>query len=416
LKDALKHYWEGYLRIRLNGFSPERFLNLCMSRQIVIWDLRYQDNGYQFLISVKDYRRVRPLVRKAQVRLKILGRYGLPFFLYQNRKRKLYAAGLASFFLVLFFMSQFIWDISIDGNYQFTDDTLIHYLETQGIRYGQFRSEIDCDALEETIRSHYPEIIWVSARISGTRLMIKVKENEVMGEIPQKEDAPRDLVAEKSGTITRMVVRRGKAQVSVGESVEAGDVLVRGIVPIYNDAEELVREQLVRADADVYAVTSESYRERIPALTMKRTETGRKRQGFRLRLGGISFLWIFPTWGEEPWEMTSRSRQVTVLGDFYLPVWIDQIQAREYQIYEHFLTKKELELEKERIHQKKRENFVQKGVQILENSVRILAEDSGWIVQGEFLLEEQIGTGKAIVPEEIEQSKESEAEGEQTAE
>ena len=99
-----------------------------------------------------------------------------------------------------------------------------------------------------------------------------------------------------------------------------------------------------------------------------------------------------------------------------LPVWIDQIQAQEYQIYEHFLTKKELELEKERIHQKKRENFVQKGVQILENSVRILAEDSGWIVQGEFLLEEQIGTGKAIVPEEIEQSKESEAEGEQTAE
>ena len=98
MKDALKHYWEGYLRIRLKGFSPERFLNLCMAKQIVIWDLRYQEDGYQFLISIRDYRRVRPLVKKAQVRLKILGRYGLPFFLYRNRKRKLHVEVYLGYF------------------------------------------------------------------------------------------------------------------------------------------------------------------------------------------------------------------------------------------------------------------------------------------------------------------------------
>ncbi len=401
MKDLVKHYCEGFLRIQLKGFSPERFLNLCMSRQIVVWDLCYQDNGYQFLISIKDYRRVRPLVKKAQVRLKILGRYGLPFFLYRNRRRKLYAAGILSFFLVLFCMSQFIWDISIEGNYRFTDDTLIHYLDTRGIRYGKLRSGIDCDSLEENIRSDYPEIIWVSARISGTRLMIKVKENEVIGTIPQKDSRPRNLVAEKSGTITRMVVRRGKALVNVGDSVEKGDILVRGMVPIYNDAEELVREQPVRADADIYAVTSEGYQEKIPLLALNRTETGKNRHGVRLRLGGFSFLWILPAWGENPWVVTSKSTQAAILGDFYLPLWVDRIRAREYQVYEHFLTKKELEQRKETIHQKKMENLKQKGVQILENSVRILEEDSGWIVQGEFLLEEKIGIGSLVVPEPV---------------
>ncbi len=78
--EVLKHYLGGYLRVRLRGFSPERFLNLCMAKQIVIWDLRYQEDSYQFLITVRDFRRVRPLVHKAQVRLRILGRYGLPFF------------------------------------------------------------------------------------------------------------------------------------------------------------------------------------------------------------------------------------------------------------------------------------------------------------------------------------------------
>ena len=40
------------------------------------------------------------------------------------------------------------------------------------------------------------------------------------------------------------------------------------------------------------------------------------------------------------------------------------------------------------------ENLHQKGVQILQNSVKICKEDSGWIIQGDFLLEEQIGIGK----------------------
>ncbi len=401
--EILKHYFGGYLRVRLHGFSPERFLNLCMAKQIVIWDLKYQEDGYQFLITVKDFRRVRPLVHKAQVRLRILGRFGLPFFLYQNRRRKLYAVGVGAFFLVLMVMSRFIWNITIEGNYRFTDDMLLHYLDSQEIRYGRPKKGIDCSALEESIRSQYPEIIWVSARISGTRLMIKIKENEVIGTIPQKESSPMDLIAEKPGKITRMVVRKGKAQVNIGDTVEEGQVLVSGIVPIYNDAEEVVREQLVRADGDIYAETEVQYRETVPFLAIRRTETGRHRKGLRIRLGNISFLWMLPALGEDPWEITSKSSQATVLGDFYLPVWMDFIQAKEYQISEHFLTKEELEAEKNAIHQKMIESLAKKGVQIRENSVKIGKKDSGWEIQGGFLLEEKIGVERALKQAEAEE-------------
>lgn len=409
MKEALRHYLGGYLRVRLKGFSPERFLNLCMAKQIVIWDLRYQEDGYEFLIMVKDFRRVRPLVHKAQVRLRILGRYGLPFFLYRNQKRKLYGAGIGAFFLVLFVMSQFIWDITVEGNYRFTDDMLVHYLKSQNICYGRRKAGIDCDRLEESIRSQYPEIIWVSARISGTRLMIKIKENEVIGVIPPKEDQPRDLVANKSGQITRMVIRSGKAQVKAGDMVEKGQVLIRGAVPIYNDAEELVREQLVRADGDIYAITTESYKESVPFLAQQRADTGKSRRGLRLKLGGVTFLWMLPTLGENLWEITSQSCQITVMGDFYLPAWVDIVKAKEYQIYEHFLTEEELETEKEVIHQKKIEKLTEKGVQILENNVKIVKKESGWEIQGEFLLEEKIGIGREIdrqIPEDMEEDKE----------
>lgn len=397
---TLQRFLGGYLRARLNGFSPERFLNLCMANQIVIWDLRYLDGGYQFLITVKDFRRVKPLVHKAQVRLKITGRYGLPFFLYRNRRRKLYAVGVTMFFLILFLMSRFIWNITVEGNLKFTDDAIIHYLDTKDIRYGMLKSRIDCDSLEESIRSDYPEIIWVSARVSGTRLLIRIKENEVMRVIPQKDESPRDLISDRDGTITRIVIRKGKAQVTPGDEVTTGQILVSGQIPIRNDAEEIVNYQYVRADADIYAQTRLQYKEEIPLVTRQRTETGIERSGLRLQVGPVSFLWMMPAAGENSWELTAETRQMVILNDFYLPIWIERIQAREYVLSERSWTQEELEQQKERINTQKIQNLMQKGVQIIENNVRILDKNSCWEIQGDLVLEELIGVGQNINQEE----------------
>ena len=75
--------------------------------------------------------------------------------------------------------------------------------------------------------------------------MIKVKENDGMRSIPVKDETPRSLTAAKDGVITRMVVRSGKAQAEPGDTVQQGQLLVSGVVPIYNDAQELVNEQYV---------------------------------------------------------------------------------------------------------------------------------------------------------------------------
>lgn len=396
VRQTYTHYREGYLLLRLQGFSPERFLNLCRANQIEIWELQYRDGSYQFYMTLGGYRKIRPLVKKSQVRLKILGRYGLPFFLYRNRKRKLYGAGIAFFFLILFVMSQFIWNITLEGNSRFTDDSLRHYLDRQNIRYGMRKSGIDCDSLEEAIRSEFPEIIWVSARISGTRLMIKIKENEVMATIPVKDEEPRDLVADKDGVITSMIVRRGRALAAVGDTVEKGQVLVSGEIPILNDAEEMVNCQYVRADADIRAKTTLTYTEEIPHLTAERVETGKRRHGLQLRLLRHSLVLLLPSGGKNSWEFIRDSRQASVLGDFYLPLWIDHIVGKEYIYYERFLTKGELETQKEEINQAQMQNLEEKGVQIIENNVRILDKSSAWQVQGELLVEDSIGTGQII--------------------
>lgn len=412
MKERILRYTGGYLKVRLTGPASERFLNLCMARGITLWDLsRPEGEALCFFVSIRDFRRIGPLVKKAGVHVKITGRFGLPFFLYRNRKRKLFGAGVAAFFLVLFVMSRFIWNISLEGNRQFTDDMLLHYLDSQNIHYGMVKSAVDCERLEESIRSAYPEIIWVSARVSGTRLLIRIKENDVVGIVPQKEETPQNLVADKAGTIVKIVVRRGKAQVLEGDEVEPGQILISGEIPILGDGGELLNTHFVRADGDIFIRTRESYTESVSKQVTERVRTGKKRRGIRLRLGILEFLWILPKQKDTCWEITGKTRQLVLFDDFYLPVWADWITAREYGIYERNRTKQEAEALGEALHQGKIQKIMEKGVPIIENNVRIEEKNGCWQIQGSFVLEEPAATGQNISQEKLlnmEQEEESE--------
>ena len=86
-------YFRGSLRIRISGFSPERFLNACMHRNIYIWNIQPVQDFYEMNISISDFRMLKPILKKTGVRAVIIKRYGFPFFLFQHRKRKVLFGG-----------------------------------------------------------------------------------------------------------------------------------------------------------------------------------------------------------------------------------------------------------------------------------------------------------------------------------
>ncbi|MCC8061582.1 MAG: sporulation protein YqfD [Clostridiales bacterium] len=405
MRQSVLHRLGGYVRVKLGGYEPERFFNLCRARGLEIWEISEREHEYYFYMALRDFRQVRPPARKAHVRLRVTGKYGFPFFIRNNRHRTPYLAGIVLFFLVLLMMSRYIWDIRFSGNLRFTDDALLHYLQGRGVVYGMKVREVDCDSLEEAIRGDFPEITWVSARVSGTRLLIKIKENETAGEAmgegdSDKNEAPRDLVTEKDGIITHLIVRSGRALVRSGDEVEAGDVLVTGVLPLYDDSEALMATHYVRADADIYARTEETCSSVVPLLTAERTDTGDVRHGLRLRVAGLQFLWMLPSNGENCWEVECESRQVTVLGDFYLPLWVDRLTLREYRLYERQRRPEELTLLKEKILEENRKNFLEKGLSIIQNDATIQKDGLRYRVTCRFLLEGPIGTGREITESE----------------
>ena len=55
---------KGYVRIRVEGYSPERFLNMCCYHGIYIWGLGPAEDAYEMYMSVAGLKKIRPLARK----------------------------------------------------------------------------------------------------------------------------------------------------------------------------------------------------------------------------------------------------------------------------------------------------------------------------------------------------------------
>lgn len=76
---ALIRYCRGYVRISVRGYAPERFMNLCANRAIVLWELNGHDGFYTMCISLSDFFKIRDIVHKTKTRVAVLEKEGCPF-------------------------------------------------------------------------------------------------------------------------------------------------------------------------------------------------------------------------------------------------------------------------------------------------------------------------------------------------
>lgn len=389
-------YIRGYLRIRVSGFSPERFMNLCSNKGILLWKIVREGDVYYMNINLKGFRALRPIVRKTGTRVAILERYGLPFFLPKLLKRKVFVGGLL--FAIAFWMwsSLFIWDIELSGNYRITDDMFQSFLKENDVIVGMKKGELDIETLEKEIRRSFPEITWASARLSGTKLLIDIKENDapIIKEQEEKQ-AGSNLVSPYAGTVVSMIVRSGVPRVSVGDTIEAGAVLVEGRVPVYND-DATVREYIyVDADADIILEHTREFSDRLSFDYIKKEYTGREKTRVYLRFGDEQLK--MPQ--DRPfliYDSVIRESRPLLFEKLSIPVYMGSYTYREYMNVEYKYSQEEAQ---EQLSEKLftfLASLEEKGVQIIEKDVKIDTNDNFWIISGLFLVREPVGDSVAV--------------------
>lgn len=404
MREKRRLFFKGGVQAEITGLGRERFFNIAARRELFVTGIGTDRDGHVlFWTTGEDYKKMKPAARKAGVRLFLRKKYGLPFFLFRNRKRKPLAAGFICFFLLLYGLSFFIWDISFEGNLRFTDQMLLHYMETLPVACGMRKSAVSCEELEESLRNQFAEITWVSAEIKGTRLTVRIKENEAMLSPVEPDRTPCDLTAEKDGVIERCVVRNGLLKVRAGDPVAAGDLLVAGTIPIYDDSENLVSSHEIRADAEVYARTVYETEKKLPLTYEVKSRTGRVRRGAFFSIFGRTFYFLMPAYGDASWDFFMEERQLRLFEDFCLPVYGGLVTALEYVPYERAYTKEEVSAEKDRYMEEYMEKLQEKGIQILANDGKIEKGESGWKIQGTVTVIEDIA-GPVPIPEKHEEN------------
>ena len=375
---------QGYIRLCVAGYSPERFLNMCCFHNLFIWGLEPTEKGYEMYMSISDFRKLKPIIRNTHTKVTLEGRYGFPFFLARYRKRKLFFAGLFLCAVLLRAYSLFIWDIHFEGNERYPDTTLAEFLESEGVAPAMLRSRVDCPGIVKAIRKEYNDIVWVSASIDGSRLKIQVKENE--DTFPEKdasvvpdggEEKPVDLIASADGVVTKIVTRSGVPQVHVGDTVKKGDILVLGRVEVVNDSQEVVSYQYHRSDADVFADTQMEYTDTLPLTYQEKVYDGKKKYQPFIRLADWTVSVGSIKNKYEHSERVTEETQIRLGENFYLPLFYGMKSVKSYSLVERTYSEEEarrlLSLDFKRFC----EDLEEKGVQIRENDVKIhLYEDS----------------------------------------
>ncbi|NLV36386.1 MAG: sporulation protein YqfD [Clostridiaceae bacterium] len=267
----LWNYLHGYVIIIVEGFFVEKFINICMHRQIKLWDIRAQRKGLMTMrMNVKSFKLIRPIARKARCKVRLLKKNGLPFVVNKYRRRKAFFVGAVLFFVLLYILTSFIWSVEITGNEKLQTSELEASLAQNGIGTGVLKYSIDTDRAVSNMMIGIEELSWISIVVRGTKVKVDVRERIEMPTIVPRH-IPCDIVAVKDGIIKRIVATEGFEAAGEGDTVQRGQVLISGSIPLKDEKKE---HRLVHAMGTVTARTW--YEEEAPVIL---SQTQRIRTG-----------------------------------------------------------------------------------------------------------------------------------------
>lgn len=313
----LWNFLYGYAIIRIEGLSIERFLNLVISKNIYVWDVKRTDHTTIVAkISLKGFKLLLPYTKVTNCRVFIVEKKGLPFIIFYLRRRKMLVIGALSCIILAYIFSMFIWSVEIVNPKNVDESSIISELDKLGLKAGVSKSAIDIPKIQQEFLIDVKDIAWIGIDIKGTKAIVKVVKKTIPPAILQ-ENVPCNIIAKKDGIIYKMTVLEGDAVKKVGDTVKVGDVLVSGIVERPNTETRFVHSMgtiLARTWYEGYADVS---------LTQQKYErTGKKITVTKISMGNSNLTLSprkidFKNYDKEVKFITSSYSPVKIISETY---------------------------------------------------------------------------------------------------
>ena len=376
----------GYVRVRVSGEHPERFLNLCANNGIAVWNVKRRDEILLCSVFARDYKRIRRLRKRSRVRLRIRYRRGIPFVIHRYRYRKGIIVGALIFALFLGLMPKLVWSVEVCGNERVSTAEILSVANQIGIKNGAKISSLDTENMRLDFLIKMPELSWSAINIEGSRVTIDVRERLSPELVEDK--SPCNLVATADGIITKVYVKKGSAAVKVGDAVRKGDVVALGTVE-YGDLSTV----LCHAMGEVYAQTDRKITVTVPLTETKLIPTGKNETRRVFQLFGV-YLPLYL--GSVKYDYTATASEKTLQsGEVVLPVSIIEAEFREVK-----KTTVKLSLDDAKKRAKTELKLLEaeqlKGAKIKKKSITFTETEDAIIITADYVCEENIATEKPL--------------------
>lgn len=391
----LWNYIHGYVIIVVEGYFLEKFINICIHRQIFLWEVKRQkDSKMVVKMSIRGFRLIRPVARRTRCRVRIMEKKGLPFLMHRYKRRKAFFLGAAIFAALVYLLTSYIWAVEITGNKNVSTQTILHRLEKLGVKPGIWKHTIDRDEIASEMMIRSKDLTWVGVVVKGTKVKVSVAEG-VKPPPMIDPNIPCDVVARRDGVIKTVVAKEGQEQVKEGDTVIAGQVLISSTIQSKNTD---VAPKQVHALGNIYARTWYEGKAPVQLKQEEKRPTGNQKKLYTLRIFSYSIKLFHSSIPYENYDLEQKENMLQLGKDIILPfsIIIDHYSENNVLI-------EDIELEEARkFAVDKAYNQALKDIpldaQILKSDVRYVPTTDGSGETAVVILEceEDIGIGQKI--------------------
>lgn len=387
----LLNYIFGYVNISVEGYFIERFINICISKNVLLWNSKRKKSSFLYTnIGMKDFKKIKEIAKITKCRVKIQRKRGLPFLLNKYKKRKIFVISLAIILLLIFGTSNFIWNIEITGNDTIETSEIMKDLNENGLKTGMIKQKINTKEVINSIRLKRNDIAWIGLNIKGTNAIVSIVESDKKPEIIDETEYC-NIVTKKDGVITKINVQNGTALVKEGDIVKNGNILVGGWLE-----GKYTGTRYVHAKAEVEAKVWYSKKDKISLKQEQKEQTGNIQNCYGININNlkINFTKTLPKF--QNYDTISENKKLKIFSNFYFPIEFCKTTYCELETKEITYTPDEAK----QILQARLEEELKKEIANQENivntQVNYKEEEQEVTVEVIFEVLENIGTNEKI--------------------
>ncbi len=364
---------KGSVKLEIEGYYIERFINICMNESIDIWNLQRESNIEMSLkCHLKDYKRIVKILKKVKCKMKVVEKNGIPFIINKYKKRKIFILLLILTILGIIISSGYIWNVEIDIENDLELENIENDLKDSGLIIGILKNNLDKDKVINEIRLKRDDVAWIGIEIVGTNAIVKLVKAE---EKPEIVDTSKysNIISEVTGNIEKINVQSGTANVKEGDTIKEGDVLVNGWME-----GKYTGIRYVNAIAEIEARVWYTEHINIPYIVQENIETGNIEELYSIKINNFQINFHKGVSKFEIYDTMYLEKKLKLFSDFYLPISVVKQQNKEIEQQEKIYTKQEAidlgieEIEKKFEEQNQEEpNVINKVIDIHENQTSV---------------------------------------------